>query len=619
MRHSGCWALLLFVAAVSVAAQTPTSPVALSADLSRYYFKTPAEEVAARAELNAAIDQMARFKGQLNSAHQLLGVLRQSDVVQKLFAKHERYLRLRCAINRKDAACDADKALESEVDAKTAFLDPEILAIPEDHMRAFFNEEPALAEYRFAISGIRRNQPHLLPETEQALLDQFQPQIGDWQFDLYEQIVAGISFGAVQTSSGPLDVIRQRNLIAADPDGRVREEGYKRRLAGYASQRDLLAFTLIHTVQAQNLLAKAHHYADASTRKYDDLYFKPEETRSLLASMAQHGDVARRYETIRSQDVERSYHQPARAWDMSAPEPGFTPPVTSLSEARTLFHEAFAGLGREYQTEFDALLDPSNGRADILPGGATNRYGGGFSAGSPGSASMLFYGRYDGIFKDLSVIAHEGGHAVHRQLMTEKGVSPSYAQGPNFLFESFAEFNELVLADFMAEHAENPQLQRYYRERWMNIKGLDAFYGAQDALLEQAIYDGVSAGTTRNADDLDNLSLKIDAQFSSFPASTPEVRIRWAMVSLMFEDPLYDVNYMYGGLLALKYYQLYTARREWFVPRYIALLKNGFNQPPAELLNQFLGIDLSGPALLNDDLELLNRRLDQMEANSAGQ
>jgi oligoendopeptidase F len=618
MRQSGCGALLLFVTAASAAAQTSATPVALSADLSRYYFKTPAEEVAARAELNAAIDQMARFKGQLNSAHQLLGALRQYDVVQKLSAKHERYLHLRCAINREDVACDADKTLGSELGAKTAFLDPEILAIPEDRVHAFLNEEPALAEYRFAISVIRRNQPHLLPEAEQALLDQFQPQIGDWQFDLYEQIVAGIPFGAVQTSSGPLDVIRQRNLIATSPDERVREEGYKRRLAGFASQRDLLAFALIHTVQAQNILAKAHHYADAPARKYDDLYFKPEEARSLLASMAQHGDVARRYETIRSQDVERSYHQPARAWDMSAPEPGFTPPVTSLSEARTLFHEAFAGLGREYQTEFNALLDPANGRADILPGGAVNRYGAGFSAGSPGSTSILFYGRYDGTFKDLSVIAHEGGHAVHRQLMTENGVSPSYAQGPNFLFESFAEFNELVFADFMAEHAENPQLRRYFRERWMNIKGLDAFYGAQDALLEQAIYDGVSAGTIRNADDLDSLSLKIDGQFSSFPASTPEVRTRWAMVSLMFEDPLYDVNYMYGGLLALKYYQLYTSRREWFVPRYIALLKNGFNQPPAELLNQFLGIDLSGPALLNDDLELLNRRLDQMEASSAG-
>jgi oligoendopeptidase F len=54
------------------------------------------------------------------------------------------------------------------------------------------------------------------------------------------------------------------------------------------------------------------------------------------------------------------------------------------------------------------------------------------------------------------------------------------------------------------------------------------------------------------------------------------------------------------------------------VPRYIALLKNGFNEPPAELLNRFLGIDLSGPTLFNDDLELLNRRLDQMEASHAG-
>jgi oligoendopeptidase F len=622
MRQSGCWALVFFVTAASTSAAPQVQATAsaassadlLSADLSRYYFKTPAEEVAARAELNAALDQMSRFKGQINSAPQLLGVLRQHDVVQKLFAKHERYLHLRCALNRKDIACDADKSLESDVAAGTAFLDPEVLAIPEDRLHSFLNQEPALAEYSFALSGIRREQPHLLPESEQTLLDEFQPQIADWQYDLYQQIVAGISFGTVQTSSGPLDVVRQRNLIASSPDERVREEGFKRRFAGFASQRDPLAFALINTVQAQNVLAKAHHYEDAPARKYESLYFKPEETRSLLALMAQHGDVVKRYEKVRSQDFERGYHQPAHAWDMSAPEPGFTAPITSLSDARAVFHEAFAGLGKEYQSEFDALLDLSNGRADILPGGAANRYGGGFSVGFPGSTSMLFYGRYDGTFKDLCVIAHEGGHAVHRELMNKNGVAPSYAQGPHFLFESFAEFNELILADFMAEHAATPELQRYYRERWMNVKGLDAFYGAQDALLEQSVYEGVSAATIRNADDLDALSLKIDAQFSQFPASTPEVRSRWAMASLMFEDPLYDVNYVYGGLLALKYYQLYSTRREWFVPRYIALLKNGFNQPPAELLNQFLGIDLSGPALLNDDLELLNRRLDQMEA-----
>jgi hypothetical protein len=79
MRPPVCWAPLVFVVAanVSVAAQGPsTSASALSADLPRYYFKTPAEEVTARAELNAAIAEMGRFKGQLNSAPQLLGALR---------------------------------------------------------------------------------------------------------------------------------------------------------------------------------------------------------------------------------------------------------------------------------------------------------------------------------------------------------------------------------------------------------------------------------------------------------------------------------------------------------------------------------------------------------------
>lgn len=600
------------VATATAIAQSSSPSSSLSVDLSRYSFKTPQEEIAARAELNVALDLLRQFKGQLDSTSRLLAFLQQNDVVQKLFAKHDDYLYLRCALNRKDSGCDEESKFESDFNGKTAFFRPEILSIPDHRLKAWLLAEPRLKQYSFAISEIRRGAPHLLPEAQQALLDEFRPEIADWQSDLYQQIVAGIKFGAVETETGPLDVIRQRNLIITSADPRVREEGFKRRYAGYASQRDLLAFALIHTVRTQTSLAKAHHYADAPTRKYESLYLRPQETRDLLRLMAQRGEIAKRYEEIRLREVEQGYQRPAHVWDLSAPALGFTPPISSLEEARGIFHQAFAGLGNEYQGAFDALLDPANGRADILPGGAANRYGGGFSLGL-GGPSILFYGRYDGTFKDLSVIAHEGGHAAHRQLMTGNQVLPGYERGPNFLFESFAEFNELLLADFMTEHASSPQLRSYYRERWMSIKGLDAFYGAQDALLEQAIYDAVAAGTVRSADDLDDLTLKIDSQFSVFPPSVPELRNRWALVSLMYEDPLYDVNYVYGGLLALKYFQLYSIKRQWFVRRYTALLKNGFDRPPAELLKDFLGIDLSSPSLLSDDLDLLNRRLDEME------
>ncbi len=589
----------------------------LSVDLERYYFHSPETEIAARADLDAALRRFGKFQAKLNTGPRLLDALHSYEEVLKLYRHHEAYLRLRCSISLKDPACEANGKLGSEVNAQTAFFVPEILKIPTEQLQAFETREPSLKEYEFALEDIRRDAPHTLSGVEQASLDRLNPEIADWQYQLYTQILAGISFGTVQTATGPFDVVRQRNLLASYPDARVREEAFKRRFDGFASRRDLLAFALIHTVTAQDSLAKAHHYPDAPTPKYSSIYLDPSQTRALLVSMAQHGEVVKRFEKIRADDFQRSNHAELRAWDLAAPQADFGLPITPLQQAPRIFHQAFAGLGAEYQEAFDALLNPLNGRADVLPGGGPDRYSSGFSVGFSGSTSVLFFGRYDGTYKDLSVIAHEGGHATHRSLMTLHGVRPLYANGPSFLFESFAVFNELVLADYLAEHADDPRLQRFYREQWMRIKGLDAFYGAQDALLEQQIYDGVSQGIIRGAGDLDKVTVQVDEQFSIFPATTPELRNRWAAVSLMYEDPLYDVNYVCGGLLALRYFQLYSTNREQFLPRYIALLKNGFDAPPAVLLKQFLNIDLLDASLLSDDLELLNRRLDQLEASAA--
>jgi oligoendopeptidase F len=607
--------LCLAIYVVTTADQT-VPPAAFSADLARYYFASPEAELAARADLDAALKHIGTFHGQINTGQHLLNVLQSYEDVQKIYRRHETYLRLRCSQNRKDQACTANLKLGSEVNAATAFLSPEILAIPEAQLQAFKADEPGLKLYLFALEDIRRDSPHTLPGTEQVFLDRLQPEIADWQYDLYEQILAGISFGTVQTLTGPLDVVRQRNLLASHADPRVREVAFRRRMDGFASRRDLFAFALIHTVQSQNSLAQLHHYADAPARKYASLYLNPEQAHALLAAMAQHGGVAKRFEKIRADEYQLSNHAQLQPWDLAAPQKDLPLPITPLTDALTIFHQAFAGLGTEYQEAFDALLNPLNGRADILPGGAPNRYTGGFSTGFAGSTSILFIGRYDGTFKDLSVIAHEGGHAAHRAFMSANGVKPIYANGPNFLFESFAAFNELVLADYFAEHAADPRLRRYYLEQWMRIKGLDAFYGAQDALLEQQLYEGVSNGNIRSPDDLDKLTFQMDSQFSTFPATTPELRNRWATTSLMYEDPLYNINYVYGGLLALKYYQLYTADREHFLPRYIALLKNGFDAPPAALLQQFLNINLFDGSLLKDDLVLLNHRLDQLEISS---
>jgi len=70
------------------------------------------------------------------------------------------------------------------------------------------------------------------------------------------------------------------------------------------------------------------------------------------------------------------------------------------------------------------------------------------------------------------------------------------------------------------------------------------------------------------------------------------LKSQWIAMRLMYEDPLYLVNYMYAGLLSLQYYAMYKKDPARFMPKYIALMKNGFDAPPAELLHR-LNIDLT--------------------------
>ena len=137
------------------------------------------------------------------------------------------------------------------------------------------------------------------------------------------------------------------------------------------------------------------------------------------------------------------------------------------------------------------------------------------------------------------------------------------------------------------------------------MKGLDYIRGAQDAALEQAFYDA----PLHTADDLDALTLKIDAQFTQWPQKN-----RWEAMSLAYEDPLYNVNYLYGGLLALQYYKQWKAAPKTFAPAYVALLQNGFDDTPANLLRRFLKIDLNDESKLDANAQsLVEEKLTALE------
>ncbi len=577
------------------AAEAAPLPSGRSADLTKL-FADGEQEAASRAQL---LRELAALRdagiSPTTEARSLRAVLDAYSAIIVRFRRHAAWLHLRCARNRKAGSdCADEDALDNAVDAGTDRLKADLGAFPAQRLARLL-ADPALAPYRYAIADMRHGGMHKAAPAQEALLARLAPQIGGWQYDLYQDAIDRIAFGTVAGPDGPLDIVQQRNAIAVSPDAALREAGYRKRLAGYATARGDASFALAHIVSAGNALAGLHGFATAADEKYFDLGFDPLATRRLLDRLTADGALSKRFEMLRASELASRAPHPG-PWDMRLP-PAQVPPI-AFADAPGIYHAVFAGLGKPYQDAFDSLIDPASGRFDIAFAPAAGRAGAGFSVSGGDAPSMLFVGSFSGTYKDLSVLAHEGGHAVHRELMRLHGVAPLYAEGPHFLFESFAIFNELLLADYLADHAPDAAMRRYYVEQFLSVKGLDYLAGADDALLEQAFYDAGKAGKSLAADDLDALTLRIDGQFSQWPEQVPELKSRWITLELAYEDPLYDVNYVYGGLLALAYYKAWKADPEGFDRAYLALLQNGFDDTSENLLAKFLHIDL------NDDTAL---------------
>lgn len=584
-------------------------------DFARNFFAGPEAEKAGRADYFAALRELEGLKGRVAaSSGNLLLACRLYDKALTEFIRHYTYLYLRYAVNTRDEAADAESSeLDAEFSKRTAFLQQELMQVGGRVLDNFIKERPALEAYRFAVESARRSRPHTLSLKEEEALSVAAPLAAEWQDDLYQKLLRRTRFGTVKTPGGELDVRRDRAAIAAHPDRAVREAGFKKLYEGYASQRDLYAFALISLVRARNRLARLRHFADAPEEVFFRSYWGKAEVSDLLESVGKLADVYKRYQRLRAGHAGKQLgYADVNLWDVNASSGRATAPRFTVEQASRIVREALSPLGTEYGHELALLLDPANGRMDIVPG--ADRKAGGFSKGFPGVTTVFFSGGFAGYYNDVRVLTHESTHAVHRQLMNNKRVLPAYAEGPHYLFESFAVFNELLLPDYLYQHETDPSRRLYFLEQFFEGKGMTMFSVAQEEAVELAIYDGVERGKVESADDLDSLTKQVAERYSIWPARHDELKTQWITSTLFYDDPLYDINYVYGALLALKYYEMYTRDRERFVPRYVALMRNGFDAPPDLLLKRYLDIDLRDPRLVTDAAGLLESRLKLLES-----
>ena len=598
----GCSALVSRVCAAALAcavglscapAARAESTPGVHVDLARLAWATPEAERRDRTLLEATLDSLRRESGAATlDAPGLLHLLRLADRTRRLAGWHGDYYHLRAALDTRDqASAQAEDDLHLAEEKGFESLRARLAQLDGAAPGRFLAQEPRLAPYRHFIDEQRRLGEHRLAPGAAELGSL----ATSWQFPLYERLIERTDFGTVPGPQGPLDVRRQRIAIAASPDSAVREEGARRLAAGYAQSRDLFAFTLLQTVEAQNTLARAEGYPDRPAQAYDARHLTTAEVRALIAAVRQRGGIFQRYEAA----LERWRTVLGRR----------APPRLTRQQVVAAMRSALSPLGPEYAQELDSLLDPANGRLELGPGG--HRQAGGFSFVLPGGTHGVYLDSFEGLPADVSRLVHESGHALHYRLYERSG-APAVDE-PAFP-EAVAQLSQLLVPERLARAAADPADALYWRQQSMRYL-LEVFLGARDAELEQSVYDEAAAGRLESADDLDRLTARVDSAYTV--DHRPAAAGRWMRVNLLVEDPLYLSNYLYSGLILVTLYQRFTADPQGFAPRYLDFMRQPASAPPGEMLKRTLGIALDDPARLRDAFALLEREVAAFEAEIA--
>jgi len=582
-------------------------------DLSDLY-PTDSAWTEAKNKVTARMDKIASFKGTLaESASRLLACLDFSNEISKELLRMSSY-----SYNKtnQDLRNPKYRAMDQETNqlitvyaANASFIKPEILALEKKTILEFMKAEPDLKPYTSYLNDLMRQKKHTLSGKEEKVMAEA-GRMSLAPSSLYNALIYGDLLETEVTLSTGETVKLDRtgfDRYKRLADREDRELVYRTFYGELNKFRSTFGALMNAKVNTDIFNTRVKGYGDSVEMTLEPDNIPVAVFHNFIANANKQLDKFHRYLKIRKRLLGADR---LMSTDLAVPAFDGIDLNYDIEEAKALILESLDPLGETYTSIVKEAFE--NRWIDFFPTpGKRSGYYTDFGAYAEHPYILM---NYAGQYSDVSAMAHELGHALHRYFAdrTQSFSTPNYS---SLAAEVTSLFNEKLLRKNVLEKVkdENTRLS-------LLMAGIDkerAIFGqAMVSEFEWRIHQEAEIGRALTGDSISKIYLETLRKYYGHDKGVCYVPdymdMDWVFDRLLFIDTYRIYVYAPSQTAATVLAEKVLSGEKGAVKKYLDFLSAGGSVYPIDLL-QKTGVDLTSPEPFEKTMDAMERMMDEIE------
>ena len=499
--------------------------------------------------------------------------------------------------------------LATDFASHSAWLAPEVLALPPGTVTRFLAAEPGLAPYRFFLEDLERQRAHTLspPEEKLLALSGMLAQAPGTMSGILRN--ADLPYPEVTLSTGEKVTLDQAGYgrYRALPDRADRITVFGEFWKLFRSYERTFGVALDAQVKRDLFYARARNYPTCLASSLAASNVPEAVYRTLIAEANRALPTLHRAFKLRGRLLgiaDLAYHDiyPPLVADLDTSYP--------IDKGEALVLSALAPLGADYAATVRRGFESR--WMDVYP--RPGKRSGAYSNGSAYDVHPYVLMNYNDDYESVSTLAHEWGHAMHSHLANAAQPYPT-ADYSIFIAEVASTFNEALLLRRSLDEAksddERISLLGSYVE---NLRGT-FFRQTMFAEFELAIHEATERGEALTGARLSSMYGELLRRYHGHDQGVMRIddayTVEWAYIPHFYYN-FYVYQYATSLAASTQLSRAVLAGDTSARDRYLALLKAGGSRYPYELLKE-AGVDLATPAPYRALEAQMNWAMDEIE------